>query len=379
LSSISAPSILRAADREPARRARFGSRRERVLAIALLLSLALHLAGGSGAIDWLSSLYRYEEPEASPPLRTVLKPPPPPVVQEEVRPSPPPPPKRKPRPHVMPPRPAVAPVEESPVVADSAITSPETQPAPVAEAPKEAPKPAAEPAPAEAAAAPAEEPLPPPPEIPVPKRLDMVGTLTVGPSEIDIGTGGFSLRHDGNRYEISVLGRTRGLARILMLGEYNGISRGAITADGLQPSEYIEERGSADRRESAVLDWESGVIRLKDGKIAPLEAPTHDRLSVIMQFYYKPPTGRELTTRVTGTRYVDSYTFKRHDDEAIEVPMGIVTAQMWRVDYEDGSPRIELWMSPDYHYLPMRLRIHARKENGGRFATLSINELKVED
>jgi hypothetical protein len=99
-----------------------------------------------------------------------------------------------------------------------------------------------------------------------------------------------------------------------------------------------------------------------------------------MQFYYKPPSGRRIgDTRNRARGYVDTYTFKRRDDEAIEVPMGIVTAQMWRADYEDGNPRIEIWMSPEYHYLPMRVRIHGRKENGGRFATLSINEIKVED
>jgi hypothetical protein len=248
----------------------------------------------------------------------------------------------------------------------------------VAEVP--APPPVAAAEPSAPVATVADEPSPPPPPVvAVPKRIDLVGTLSLGEQNFMVGTGGFSLRHDGNRYEISVLGRARGLARLLLLGEYNGVSRGAITADGLQPSEYVEERGSPDRRERAILDWETGVIRLKDDKIAPLEAPTHDRLSVIMQFYYKPPTGRELATRVTGTRYVDTYTFKRRDDEAIEVPMGIVTAQMWRADYDDGNPRIEIWMSPEYHFLPMRVRIHARKENGGRFATLSINELKVED
>jgi hypothetical protein len=194
-----------------------------------------------------------------------------------------------------------------------------------------------------------------------------------------VGNGGFSLRHDGNRYEIAVLGRARGLARLIVSGEWTGSSRGAITADGLQPSEYIEERGSAEKREKATLDWEAGVIHLRDDKVVPIEPPVLDRLSVIMQFYYKPPTADTMTTKVVGTRYVDTYAFRRLRDDILERPTGAITTQVWRVDYEDGEPRVELWMSPEYNWLPLKVRIHARKENGGRFATLDIGEIRVAD
>jgi len=207
----------------------------------------------------------------------------------------------------------------------------------------------------------------------------MVGTLYLGEQNFMVGTGGFSLRHDGNRYEISVLGRAKGLAKLLFSGEWNGISRGAITPDGLQPSEYTEERGSADKRETATLDWEAGVIHLRDNRIVAIEPPAYDRLSVIMQFYYRPPTADEIAVRVVGTRYVDTYTFRRLYEEPIESALGTISAQLWRVDYEDGNPRILLWMSPEYHYLPLRLRIYSRKEDGSRTATLTINEFKVED
>jgi hypothetical protein len=201
----------------------------------------------------------------------------------------------------------------------------------------------------------------------------------IGEQNFMAGTGGFRLRHDGNRYEISVLGQPKGLARLFLAGEFTGVSRGAITPSGLQPSEYVEERGRPDRRESATLDWEAGVIHLKDDKIVPIEPPVYDRLSVIMQFYYRPPEANELSMRVTGTRNVDTYTFKRGAEEKLELAFGNVDAHLWRANFEDGNPRIEIWMSPEYNYLPLRVRIHARKANGGRFATLTIDEIRVED
>jgi hypothetical protein len=264
-------------------------------------------------------------------------------------------------------------------LADASRTS--TQEA-AAAAPAESAAPAEAPAaPLVQAPAPVEEPepIPAPPAIPVPKRIDLVGTVFVGEQNFMVGTGGFRLRHDGNRYEISVLGQPKGLARLFLPGEFTGVSRGAITPNGLQPSEYVEERGRPDRRESSTLDWEAGVIHLKDDKIVPIEPPVYDRLSVIMQFYYRPPEATELSMRVTGTRYVDTYTFRRGAEEKLELAFGTIDAHPWRATFDDGDPRIEIWMSPEYHYLPLRVRIHARKVNGGRFATFTIDEIRVED
>ena len=380
LSSLCALSTLH--DSDPAVAA--PTRRERVLLAALLLSLAVHLLGLGGAMDWLSENFRSEEPELEPPLRAVLKPPPAPTYQTPPQPAPP---KRKPKPRPRPAAPPViiAPAPEAEAVLPSADASragkQETAPAAAVESappPPEAPvaAPVQEPLPAEE---PEPEPVPAPPSLQVPKRIDLVGTVFVGEQNFMVGTGGFRLRHDGNRYEISVLGQAKGLARLFLPGEFNGISRGAITPDGLQPSEYVEERGSPDRRESATLDWEAGVIHLKDDKIVPIEPPVYDRLSVIMQFYYRPPGANELSMRVTGTRNVDTYTFKREAAERLELAFGTVDTHLWRANFDDGNPRIEIWMSPEYNYLPLRIRIHASKANGGRVATFTMDEIRVED
>lgn len=355
-----------------------------VLLIALVLSLVLHLLGITGAADWLAEQFRFDEPEAGPPLRTVLRPPPPPVYEALARP-PPPKPRPKPKPRSAPP-----PVVTAPVADDTIPQLAETMPA----AAESASPPAAEPVPpsespvtpttavAEAAAPPevAELPQPlPPRSINTPKRIDLVGELFVGEKDFMVGTGGFRLRHDGNRYEISVLGQPKGLAKLFLHGEFSGVSRGAITPEGLQPSEYAEERGRADKRESTTLDWEAGVIHLRDDKIVPIEPPVYDRLSVILQFYYRPPETNELSMRVAGTRSVDTYIFKRQPDEKLELAFGVIDTHLWRANFDNGDPRIEIWMSPEYRYLPLRVRVHARKEFGGRYATLKINEIRVED
>lgn len=358
---------------------------ERVLLGALAGSLVIHLLGISGAADWLSDFYRYDEPDPGPPMRAVLKPPPPPTYQA---PAQAPPPLRRPKPRPLQPPMFSAPPIAAPAIAidaeplapmvDSAASATAEPPVAVSPAPT-----APEPAPVAEAQAPepvADTPTEPArPALRVPKRIDLVGTLFVGDQGFMVGTGGFRLRHDGNRYEISVLGQPKGLAKLMFAGEFSGVSRGAITPNGLQPSEYVEERGRPDKREVATLDWEMGVIRLRDDKVVPIEPPVLDRLSVILQFYYQPPAATELSMRVAGTRGVDTYTFRRGESERLELPFGNVEAHLWRANFDNGDPRIEIWMSPEYHYLPLRVRIHARKEFGGRFATLNIDEIRVED
>lgn len=400
MSSLSAASALPATDDAPPRSLsspltpaapaagrsnnKLGRRGELVLIAAVAFSLVVHLLGVTGAADWLADLYRYQEPDPGPPLRAVLKPPPPPTYQPPAKAAPP---KPKPRP-----RPKPAPMFTAP-----SVVEPTLEPTPLAEAivppaiaPAEAPAPVELPAaPATPAPVAAVEPTrevestpvePTPPPMRVPKRIDLIGTLFAGEQNFMVGTGGFRLRHDGNRYEISVIGKPQGLARLLFSGEFNGVSRGAITPTGLQPSEYTEERGRSDKRESATLDWEAGVIRLRDDKVVAIEPPVFDRLSVILQFYYRPPEASELSMRVTGTRQVETYTFRRLRNEPIDLSSGpTVDAQLWRVSHDNGEPRIDLWMSPEYHYLPLRVRVYSRKEFGGRYATLNIDEIRVED
>ena len=368
----------------------------RMLVAAIAVSLLLHLLAFSGAADWLVEQFRWDEPVTGPPMHAVLLPPPAPVYQAQPTPPPTPPPKPRPKPRpkpvteppmfaaaptiepvptlVEPPAPIETGVTPEPLLARAA-PGPATQDAATDPAPTIGDRPGI-----------AEQPIPDPvandppaPTVKVPKRIDLIGTLFAGERNFMVGTGGFRLRHDGNRYEISVLGTPKGLARLLFAGEFSGVSRGAITPTGLQPSEYSEERGGRDKREVATLDWEAGVVRMKDDKVAPIEPPMLDRLSVILQFYYRPPEATDLTTRVAGTRGVDTYVFRRQKNETIDFADRSVDAQVWRVNHDNGEPRIDLWMSPEYHYLPLRIRVYTRKEFGGRHATLNIDEIRVED
>ena len=80
---------------------------------------------------------------------------------------------------------------------------------------------------------------------------------------------------------IATIGEARGLAALVLRGQGKVESRGLITDDGLQPLSMRVERGGPDRVETAVFDWEAGIVTMHDNRTAPLDLPTFNPLSLI--------------------------------------------------------------------------------------------------
>ena len=64
------------------------------------------------------------------------------------------------------------------------------------------------------------------------------------------------------------------------------------------------ERGGPDRVETAVFDWEAGIVTMHDDKTAPLDLPTFDPLALMWQYYFTPPTADTVTVTVATPRRV---------------------------------------------------------------------------
>ena len=319
--------------------------RGRVLAIALVASLALHLA----LTLWPVEVSDEPEPTVLSATITELPPPPLPV-------APPPAPKPNPRPRakaVAPPAP-VAPAPASEPVAEPV---PHDE-GPVADAapPAEAATPATEPPPALVEeTARAEVPVAPSMKS-LPSRVDLSYSVTYGPG-LPIGEATYRFEHSANRYKMSTLGRARGLAALVLRGEGRIDVRGLITPQGLQPWELAVERGSRERREVATFDWESGIATLAGDRTEALELPSFDPLSLMWQFYFAPPQGDELAFNLVTTRRVLRLKVNREGTEKVDWPYGEVEAERWHRTSDDGRTEAILWLAPSLRYLPIRMRV----------------------
>ncbi len=312
------------------------ARTRRALGVAVAVSLLLHLALTLWPVEPL------EGPESTPLTATITELPPPP--------KPAPAPAAKERPAARPP----APRRTSPLV-----------PAPPADAAAEAP---AEPAPAPAAAA-----APAPAEVAeeraavvpgavvdqktLPPRIDLAYKVFWGTQGFLISEAVYRFEHRDHRYRISTIGEARGIAALVLRGQGKIESRGLITDEGLQPTLLRVERGGPDRVETAVFDWEAGIVTLHDNKTEPLDVPTFDPLSLMWQYYFTPPTSDVVSVSVVTPRRVARYTLTREALETITWSHGPIEAERWHRRSDDGKTDSYIWLAPSLRYIPVKIRV----------------------
>ena len=326
----------------------------RVLAVAALASLAVHLA-------LLQSPFRLpDRVDDSPPLlATITELPPPPAPVETLAPQPPKPKHRRVV-RAAAPAPVAAPVPETVAAAPIPVAEPAREPEPVAPPPLEE---AIPPAPS----------LAPPRELP--PRIDLAYRAFLGTRGFLIGDAVYRLEHSGSQYRISTVGEARGLAALLFPGEARAKSEGAITADGLQPVSYSVERTSGNRREAASFDWESGMVQLNGDQSAPLELPTFDPLVVLWQFYFAPPAQDQTEFNIATTRKIYHVTFRRVGAEKITLPFGDVDTEIWKRVDPDSTIEAQVWLAPSLRYVAVKLRLsNARATVEGLLDSIRVDD-----
>ena len=317
-------------------------RARRVLALALVVSLAMHLA----LSFWPVSFDAEEDPTPLRATLTELPPPPVPVpVVEPARPVPKPKPVRRTVPVASVPGPVAAlpPADEAP-----------TRPEPAAE-----PAPATEPAtPAPVAEAAPAEPIPAAVANPrtLPPRVDLAYKVFWGTQGFEIGEAVYRFEHKDQRYRIATLGQARGLAALVLRGQGKLESTGSITPEGLKPDLLRVERGGPDRVEFAAFDRKAGVITLRDG-IEPLIEPTFDPLSLMWQYYFTPPTSDVVSVAVATPRRLFNYTMTREGTDEIAWPHGKLVAERWHRRSLDGKTDAYVWVAEALRYIPVKIRV----------------------
>jgi hypothetical protein len=319
------------------------------LLIALVLSVAIHA---------LVSLAPQTLPAArdTTPLTVSVKELPPPPVPAAATPRPPPP-KAKPRPPRSTPTTAPAPSEvpAEPEVAQSAV---ERETVATGESATEgASAPTAEPAPPPVLAE--EIPAPEAPAIPaktLPPRVDLAYKVYFGTQAFHVGSATYRFEHTAGTYRVFTIAEAHGLAALFVRGQGRVESRGVINGEGLQPLELVVDKFNKRGNERASFDWETGIATLHEGKTAPIELPTFDPLTLIWQFYFKPPTAESHSFAIATTRRVNRVTVTRVRTETIEWTHGPVEAEVWHRTSEDGKTEAYFWLAPALNYIPVKIR-----------------------
>ena len=311
----------------------------RGLVAALVLSIAVHLALSFWPADSESL------PDTLPLQASIVEMPPPPLPAAAAP--------VKPRPRPQRPTAIRAPEPTPPPAEDVGSAEREIAPiAPTAEAIAMGPEPSTE---VVAAAAPSV--LPEEPAKTLPRRVDLVYKAFLGTQGFQIGEAVYRFEHSGQEYHIMTIGEAKGLAAVFLRGQGKLESRGLITATGLRPYEFAVERGSSERRETAVFDWEIGMVKLHDQTTESLELSTFDPLSLMWQAYFTPPVDDVQDVSVATTRRVGHYVLTREAEETIPWAQGETVTERWRRKSEDGNTDTTVWLAPSLRYIPVKMRV----------------------
>ena len=352
IASASAPTLLSISLRLAQSKAM--ARTRRALAVALVLSLVVHLSLTLWPDD--PSLL----PESTPLTATLTELPPPPVPAAVPEPKP----AAKPKPR-----------RTSPLVpaAPEPVASADVPPSETA-APEAAPVVAEEAVPAEERA----EVIPGAKATgkTLPPRVDLAYKVFWGTRGFLIGDAVYRFEHKDHRYRIATIGEARGLASLVLRGQGKLESRGLITDEGLQPMILRIERGGPDRVETAVFDWEAGMVTMHDNKTAPLDLPTFDPLSLMWQYYFTPPTSDRVTVTVATPRRLVRYTISREGTETIEWPHGPIVTERWHRRSDDGKTDAYIWLAPSLRNIPVKIRV-SNTERGT--LEVMLDSIRVDD
>ncbi len=195
-----------------------------------------------------------------------------------------------------------------------------------------------------------------------PLKLIVNYSLYKGKNGIKIGKIVHTWDIKDGHYVIASVVEAAGLARWLTSEMIIQTSQGRITANGLEPESYWEQRGQkADRTFRAEFDYVNKTLtygRVADSTTVPLPPGTQDQLSFIYQFGLKAPLSGTVHFSMTTGRKLGSYASEVVGEELINSGLGeLRTQHLRKVLNDQKDDQIEIWLAIDYQYLPVKVRI----------------------
>ena len=152
------------------------------------------------------------------------------------------------------------------------------------------------------------------------------------------------LEHDGRHYRLEEWWKGKGV--YALRGEARRVSRGAVAADGLRPSEFEERRPGREPRRITF-----------DPATANSASPQQDRLSCIWNFAFVPPRA-ETVVVVADAKGVSTHVYLPAGRERIRVSAGEFDAlKLVRKRERPDERATEIWLAADRSYLPLRILV----------------------
>lgn len=332
--------------------------------LGITLSIVVHLLGGfSTAYGWLNLMPWFGKPEEKPPvvMHAKLMAPPVPPVAVPVPAKPAPAPTKAPTPAAKKSAPRAAP---RPVMAQA--------PGPAATPAIEAARPAVESA-APVATAPAsealvsrEEPPAPPPAppkaaktSPFPERARIEFEMTLESNNYKVWAVQNWEGRDG-KYRVVLNAEAKAL--FFSIGKLTMESTGVITADGLRPERYVDERNQRRTSVTFAANEKSAFVEEPNGnkKTIQLTGQAADIMSLTYDLGFNPDLAIGTPFTLSNRDTVDEIRLVEKRDEALVSDTMTLATRFYDLKRPNGTGGIQVWLAPEKNWLPAKIRILGR-------------------
>jgi len=172
------------------------------------------------------------------------------------------------------------------------------------------------------------------------------------------------LEHDGKRFSLSSEGRGKGVGALLYRGAAKRFCRGEVTAAGLRPVEYRDQRGDKPAA-TARFDWSRNTLTQEhEGKseTTNMVLPLQDRLSFLYTFAFqrspelKP--GREIKVILTDGKGLTHFEYNVAGKELLKTAAGdLETVHLVKQREGKDDKGTEIWFASSRDYLPVRILV----------------------
>jgi len=188
-----------------------------------------------------------------------------------------------------------------------------------------------------------------------PQRVEI--TYEIMRNGAAVGAATSRLEHDGRHYRLEESWRGKGV--LATLGEAKRMSRGAIAADGLHPSEFEDRRPG---REPKRITF--------DAAKAGAGSPQQDRLSSIWNFAFVPPRS-ETAVVIADGKSVSTHVYLASGRERVRVSAGEFDAlKLVKKKQRADDKSTEIWLATDRSYLPLRILV--TEKDGTRLDQVAV-------
>ena len=187
-----------------------------------------------------------------------------------------------------------------------------------------------------------------------------ISSFAASPSRVlasyDIYKGGIKLAQineiytrQKDHYTLFSTTRPVGLLAIFKPGKILIKSNGLISANGLRPLRFSDQRENDEsRNRSAEFDWNAGKLTLinhKERNVFPLPEGTQDRLSAMYQFMFLSLAKIDtLSFHMTNGNKLDVYNYRVTPDQNVTVPLGKFKGLYVASVPEADASRTEIWL-----------------------------------